>query len=222
MRIPKTSLVFFVAFVLLAGACVSQRLVRGARHRWWAGLGPVLPHDSFPADCTICHVGNTWNRLVHDFSFDHKKETGFALNGAHGDAQCLRCHNDRGPVAVFQAKGCAGCHEDVHQGDLGRACATCHNESTWEPTGLIAKHNLTRFPLTGGHALVACHQCHPGATVGNFLPVDTECLTCHTQDLANTANPPHIPLGWVDNCDRCHIPTKWEQATIQQNQRRAR
>ena len=28
--------------------------------------------------------------------------------------------------------------------------------------------------------------------------------TCHTGDLANTQNPPHLGLGWVDNCQRCH------------------
>ena len=25
---------------------------------------------------------------------------------------------------------------------------------------------------------------------------------------------PHIPLGWVADCNRCHMPTKWRQATI--------
>jgi len=219
MSKKTTLLVYLLAGALLLGACVSSQLVGGARHRWWAGLGPVLPHDDFPGDCTLCHVGTTWNKLTADFSFNHEKETGFPLNGAHAHAMCLRCHNDRGPVAVFQAKGCAGCHEDVHQGDLGNQCATCHEERSWIPGNMISKHNLTRFPLTGAHALVACHQCHPGATVGNFAPADPECLTCHQTDLANTANPPHIPLGWVDNCDRCHIPTLWAQATIQDAQR---
>ncbi len=26
----------------------------------------------------------------------------------------------------------------------------------------------------------------------------------------------HVNLGWVDNCQRCHMPTRWEQATVQQ------
>jgi len=24
----------------------------------------------------------------------------------------------------------------------------------------------------------------------------------------------HVGLGWVDRCDRCHMPTFWQQAEI--------
>ena len=51
-----------------------------------------------------------------------------------------------------------------------------------------------------------------GQFVGNFLPTDTECVTCHTGDLLRTTN--HVGLGWVDRCDRCHLPTSWPQAEI--------
>ncbi len=36
-------------------------------------------------------------------------------------------------------------------------CATCHNESAWQPSSF---HNSTGFPLTGSHTNVACLQCH--------------------------------------------------------------
>jgi hypothetical protein len=75
-------------------------------------------------------------------------------------------------------------------------------------------HNRTRIPLTGAHMQTSCIQCHPGARVGNFVPTDTECLTCHANDLAQALNPPHLALGWVDNCQQCHIPTKWDHAQI--------
>jgi len=197
-------------------ACVSSQAPGdGSLHRWWAGFGPVLPHDTFPADCKLCHVGDQWDQLRTDFKFDHEAKTGVPLLGAHARAQCLRCHNDRGPVAVFASRGCAGCHADVHEGDLGAICTACHTEASWVPVGQIELHNRTRFPLTGAHALVACQRCHPGARVGNFQPTDTECLTCHTDDLQNAINPPHIALGYVDNCQRCHLPTTWQQATVQ-------
>jgi hypothetical protein len=202
-----------IALALIAGACVTQPAVRGSLHRWWAGLGPVLPHDTFPGDCKLCHVGARWNTLKEDFEFDHAIKTGVPLRGAHQEAMCLRCHNDRGPVSVFDAKGCAGCHEDSHNGRLGKQCATCHTERTWEPILQRQRHTHSRFPLSGAHATVACHKCHVGARVGNFSPTSPECLNCHTDDLNNTSNPPHIPLGWVDNCDRCHMATRWEQAT---------
>jgi hypothetical protein len=195
-------------------ACASQGPGLGELHRWWSGLGPVLPHATFPADCRLCHTGGTWNELRPDFRFDHERETGVRLDGAHAQARCLLCHNDRGPVAAFQARGCAGCHEDVHQGDLGPRCASCHEETSWRPVGQIERHSRTRFPLVGAHMTVSCHRCHPGAFVGNFQPADTACVTCHSADLAGTTNPPHVGLGWVDRCDRCHVATRWQQAVV--------
>lgn len=214
---PREVLCALVAVVaILIPACVTQRAGSGELHRWWAGFGPVLPHERFPADCSLCHVGEDWNTLQDDFVFDHESSTGVRLEGAHAEASCLRCHNDRGPVAVFQARGCAGCHEDVHTGDLGPRCETCHDQRSWRAGGRrgdhVARHTHTRFPLTGAHLATACHRCHAGADVGNFAPADTECVTCHGDDLAGTTNPPHIPLGWVDHCNRCHMPTSWNRA----------
>ena len=65
-----------LSFVIMA--CVVQGPGEGELHRWWVGLGPVLPHDSFPADCSLCHVGQEWNTLTEEFQFDHEAETGFA------------------------------------------------------------------------------------------------------------------------------------------------
>jgi len=211
---PTRTIVVSLALCFLLIACVVRGPDLGARHRWWAGLGPVLPHDTFPADCSLCHLGQKWHDLRADFAFDHEKKTGVKLEGAHAHAKCLRCHNDRGPVDVFAAKGCAGCHEDRHNGKLGQRCTQCHTQRTWRAVGQIAMHSRTRFPLDGAHASTACHKCHPGALVGNFVPTDTECVTCHRDDLAQTTNPPHLGLGWVDNCDRCHIPTAWNQGRI--------
>ncbi|MBL8802043.1 MAG: hypothetical protein JNN27_08615 [Planctomycetes bacterium] len=195
-------------------ACIAGGHDRARQRMWWSGLGPVLPHDTFPADCSLCHVGESWTELVDDFEFDHEAETGVALNGAHAGATCLRCHNDRGPVAVFERQGCGGCHEDVHFGRLGSGCATCHVEHNWYPVGQIELHRNTRFPLIGVHASTACRRCHPGAEVGQFVPTDTECVTCHLSDLQRATNPNHIGLGWTQNCDQCHQPRTWNNAEI--------
>jgi hypothetical protein len=202
------------ALLCLGAACALQQPGVAARHRWWSGLGPVLPHDTFPADCKLCHQGETWDTLTSDFTYDHEAETGVALRGAHDQARCILCHNDRGPVLVFMKQGCAGCHEDVHLGRLGGLCSDCHQENTWEPVGQIERHNKTRFPLVGVHASTPCFRCHPGSEVGLFTPTDPECLTCHVGDLNRTTN--HIGLGWTSNCDRCHLPTDWRQAEIDQ------
>ncbi len=214
IQLNKRRRVILGLAALIVVACVTPDLQTGERYRWWAGLGPVLPHDSFPGDCRLCHVGENWTTLTENFEFDHELRTGVKLEGAHNRAQCLRCHNDRGPVAVFQSQGCTGCHEDTHYGELGNDCSSCHGENTWRAQGMIERHNRTGFPLEGTHAVTACHRCHPGAFNGNFLPTDNECLTCHVDDLNGTNNPPHIPLGWVDRCDRCHLPTRWNQGRI--------
>lgn len=217
MRIDKLSnrsKLLMLVIPLLVWACVAQGPGSGALHRWWSGLGPVLPHDTFPSDCRLCHVGDSWNTLKDDFKFDHKARTGVELVGAHKEAQCLRCHNDRGPVQTFRNKGCAGCHEDVHNGNLGTNCTSCHDESGWYPRNAITRHNLTRFPLVGAHLSVSCNRCHPGSFVGNFSPTDHRCENCHQDDLLNTSNPPHLGLGWTQDCHRCHQPTRWTQARI--------
>ncbi|MBL8863663.1 MAG: hypothetical protein JNK02_16860 [Planctomycetes bacterium] len=203
------------AACLVVAACVSHGTDSASLRLWWAGFGPVLPHDTFPGDCKLCHAGGDWSSLRADFAFDHEAETGVRLDGAHAVASCILCHNDRGPAAVFAQRGCAGCHEDVHQGSLGSTCAECHVETSWRAVGQHAMHRNTRFPLTGVHAITACHRCHPGYEAGRFTPTDTECVTCHASDLARAVNPNHAGLGWVDRCDRCHLTRTWNQAEIQ-------
>jgi hypothetical protein len=193
-------------------SCLSRATVNDKRtsvQEWRESRGPVVPHDKFPADCSLCHVPGSWCEIRKDFAFDHEKETGVALNGAHVHAQCLRCHNDRGPVGVFAKRGCAGCHEDVHRGQLGAECVSCHNETSWNPTGIIARHNQTRFPLTGVHTAVACFRCHPAAAAGEFRGVDPRCEVCHREDLKRARQPDHLVLGLTTNCQNCHSGPVW-------------
>ncbi len=195
--------------VLFALSCAVAARREGGPQTWWDKRGPVVPHESFPADCSLCHEGEGWRSIRADFVFDHERETGVKLEGAHQSAECLRCHNDRGPVALFAARGCGGCHENVHRGQLGDNCESCHTQADWRPNEAIAAHNRTRFPLAGAHAVAACWRCHPGAQTGNFARADTSCVACHASDLARAQNPDHAAQGWVDSCERCHLPTQW-------------
>lgn len=198
-----------IASGLFLAACAVFSALNTPPQGWNDKRGPVVPHESFPSDCSLCHVGEGWNQIREDFVFDHGEETGTVLVGAHADAECLRCHNDRGPVESFARRGCAGCHEDIHRGMLGKTCVDCHQEADWRPRAPIARHAQTRFPLVGAHASAACWRCHPGAQVGNFSRADTECVSCHRTDLARALNPDHQAMGWTSRCDRCHIPTSW-------------
>ena len=200
-----------ILFTLLA--CVSERDV--PLHGWWQERGPVVRHDTFPSDCTLCHLGDTWHELRDEFEFDHELETQYPLEGAHADAKCLRCHNDRGPVQLYVRRGCYGCHRDTHRGQLGDRCDICHSESDWRPVGQVAEHRRTRFPLTGAHLTTACWRCHPGAATGEFSPTDDACVTCHANELARVSDPDHEVQGWTRDCDRCHFPTTWDGAGFQ-------
>ncbi|MBL9077391.1 MAG: hypothetical protein JNL08_07810 [Planctomycetes bacterium] len=216
MRNRRTlTIVTALAFALGVLACTTAAPNRVDLHRWWSGFGLVVPHDSFPADCKLCHEGAGWDDLVDDFRFDHGVRTGHALFGAHAEARCLRCHNDRGPVQTFRAQGCAGCHPDVHYGELGKDCEQCHDETSWFVPNARTAHVHSRFPLTGAHMQVACHRCHAGAWVTNFRPTDPDCVSCHYQEAADTTNPPHVGLGWIQlPCDRCHMPTDWRPGVV--------
>lgn len=210
-RSTSTYLALACAAFLALFACASLDGTRAsvAPQQWNDSRGPVVPHDTFPTDCALCHEGSSWQKIRDDFRFDHARETGVALLGAHASAECLRCHNDRGPVEVFAQRGCVGCHEDVHQTKLGTNCADCHDETSWLPREQIAKHNRTRFPLVGAHAATACFACHPGAQAQQFDRADTQCIACHASDLRLATSPDHVAQGWIDGCDRCHVPTSW-------------
>jgi len=184
------------------------------RQGWSKRWGPLVPHNTFPGDCSLCHVPDRWDVLREDFSFDHEKETGYPLEGAHASASCLRCHNDRGPVKAYVARGCGGCHPDPHASSLGLDCERCHDQRTWEPTGLIAEHARTRFPLYGVHAVAPCESCHPGAPAGQFRGAPIECELCHQDDLTRATSPDHLANGWTTDCQRCHTATTWQQAAF--------
>jgi hypothetical protein len=214
-HLKAAALALAIVFGVLACALHGTRrssVGQVAPQQWNKARGPVVPHDSFPRDCSICHAGSSWHEIREDFAFDHAQETGVPLLGAHSAAECLRCHNDRGPVAEFAARGCVGCHEDVHTGKLGKNCTDCHEQTSWEPGAEIVRHSRTRFPLVGAHTATPCFRCHAGADVGNFDRASIECVDCHRDQLALATQPDHMLQGWTTACDRCHIPTSWTGA----------
>ena len=184
------------------------------RHEWNKQWGPLIPHTSFPGDCGICHIPDRWDKLRDGFSFDHEKEAGYRLEGSHAEAACLRCHNDRGPVTVYLARGCGGCHPDPHAASMGLECEACHGQDNWEPIGLIAEHANTRFPLIGSHAIAPCENCHLEASAGQFRGASTQCDLCHRDDLARATSPDHAANGWTTNCQLCHVPLGWAGAYV--------
>ena len=194
--------------VLAAGGIIGCAAVIMPRNNWSEEWGPMVPHETFPADCSECHGSKNWTDIKEDFTFDHGAETGLHLVGAHNEAQCLRCHNDRGPVSAYLDRGCGGCHSDPHKSALGNDCQNCHNEHWWQPDGLIAEHAKTSFPLVGAHGLAACETCHDRAPVGDYRGTPTECHHCHQRE-AYLAQPNHAVNQWVRGCEECHDVADW-------------
>ncbi len=177
--------------------------------------GPIVPHTKFPKDCSLCHVANRWDQMRKDFHFDHLKETGYALEGSHASAACLRCHNDRGDVKAYASRGCAGCHGDPHKSSLGPDCRRCHNLLSWQPTGILATHARTGFPLTGRHAATLCEQCHKSAAAGDFKGTSRLCNGCHMTEFQSAPN--HTAMRFATTCQDCHNTNAWTGARFNHN-----
>ncbi|MEZ4456723.1 MAG: hypothetical protein R2882_09275 [Gemmatimonadales bacterium] len=172
-------------------------------------------HDAgFPTDCTSCHTTSAWAGAA----FDHNT-TKFPLSGAHQAARCQDCHVDG--VYVGKATTCVSCHQSDynatttpnHQATgFPTECTTCHTTVTW--TGARFDHNTTHFPLTGGHAAVACASCHGD---GVFAGKPTTCVACHQDNYGRTTNPPHQASGFPTDCATCHTTTNWVGAPFDHN-----
>ncbi len=201
----RRSGLWLAALCALLAAAPAQ--AKPPRQGWDKKWGPLVPHTKFPKDCGLCHVAKRWDVIRKDFVFDHKKETEYALEGAHAQALCLRCHNDRGDVRSFAARGCAGCHRDPHKKTLGADCTRCHDQNTWRPVAQFLEHAQTRFPLTGVHQAVSCQACHPREAQGDFKGNRTDCYSCHQADYRRA--PHHAAMNYPRDCQNCHNTSAW-------------
>jgi hypothetical protein len=146
--------------------------------------------------CGRCHVTKEWKSA----KFDHLKETGFALLGAHADVDCVACHRS-GNYQQKIPKDCAGCHrsDDAHAARFGSKCEDCHENTRWQVTRYdhAARH---QFALLGAHARIACDTCHTAIAATQKL--GKECADCHRSE---------DPHGGKlkDDCGSCHGQTSW-------------
>jgi len=143
----------------------------------------------YGAKCETCHDETKW-KTIH---FNHDK-TKFPLRGAHIKVKCDTCHIGdlyRDKLAT----SCVSCHrkEDPHKGKLGERCERCHNDTDWR-RNLLFDHELTRFPLIGLHASVACEECHRTPA---YKDTPVACEKCHKDFHQGRLGP---------SCGTCHNP----------------
>jgi len=166
-------------------------------------------HRAVTGNCQSCHAEHKGAdadlRRIDTRTFDHRAETGFALEGRHAklSADCASCHKKR--TFLDERTACDSCHKDVHKDTLGRECAHCHStDLPFKDARTRFDHGLARFALAGAHRTVACEKCHVS---GVFRGLHFErCSSCH--------NGPHRHL-LGPACTSCHNTDRWTTRTIE-------
>lgn len=164
-------------------------------------------------ECASCHNEHHGrNFRIVNFNpdaFDHNK-AGFELTGSHKQIKCNDCHQSKFISADKYKKKkktylgldtkCASCHEDFHQGTLGKECSGCHTTDKFKPAQSF-DHNKAAFKLTGAHENVECAKCHPkeirnGKEFEKLKGISfSNCSSCH-QDVHKGA--------FGADCKSCH------------------
>ena len=180
----------------------------------WAATKPRLenPHGRFREACAHCHDAGAWKPAHISRDFDHAR-FGFRLDGGHAAAACLDCHTSLDFSA--STTQCASCHQDPHRGEMGTDCSRCHSSRSFVDRGpMVRAHQLTRFPLTGGHAALDCESCHHPSAQGQlqFVNTQAECRACHMDEYRAAKSPDHVAGGFPQDCQTCHSASTWDHA----------
>jgi hypothetical protein len=168
-------------------------------------------------ECDRCHTPKSW--LVNNITQIHQQSR-FPLVGVHAAVDCYQCHKSETFVR-YDVLGteCYNCHKEnflattqpnhVTAG-FSTDCSECHNifSNNWTGTGF----NHSFFPLTQGHAISDCSQCHKNGMQTKLSP---ECISCHQSNFDATTNPNHISAGFSTDCKMCHSTAPgWKPATF--------
>ena len=177
------------------------------------------PHRAeLGAGCETCHSPNSF-RLT---DFTHPRSGEF-FAGQHSGVQCARCHAPRNPetpprpdkpLEGWRFKNvpttCVSCHRDVHLGQEGSQCESCHSIAGSRFAAVGFSHAKTTFALTGKHQDAACAKCHRSetgefpsgrGTAMRFKGLATACTSCHEDK----------HLGQLGrSCDTCHTTASFK------------
>lgn len=149
--------------------------------------------------CESCHSPIDWD----DTSFDHGRDTEFALEGSHGELTCDDCHSED-PFGDEMDRACVACHleDDNHDGHRGRECDYCHAAVKWEEPAFDHDRD-TDYVLHGAHETTACNDCHVEPIFDKEL--QSACTSCHLDDDVHEGEQ-------GENCQDCHDEGSWEEA----------
>src|SRR5579863_7975888 len=210
-------------YVGLSTACSSCHL-----SDWQQTTNPVHPSAGAAfsaANCTSCHSFDNWANA----KFDHSS-TGFLLSNGHANVACALCHINNNYNLTIAPTECGNsqCHLTTWQTTTNPVhpsagatfaaanCSTCHTTVSW--TTATFDHSTTGFPLTSGHANVACNLCHINNNYNlTIAPTDCGYSQCHLTTWQQTNNPVHSTSGpafAAANCSTCHTTAGWTAAAF--------
>jgi hypothetical protein len=181
------------------------------RSNYLATTNPNHQQSGISEDCIHCHsvAAFQWTGA----GFNHSS---FPLQQGHATVKCSDCHSQG--IYTTASAVCSTCHQKdfiaaknpVHTAPVFSSnCQDCHSLSPgWKP----AAFNHTKFPLTLGHSLPTCTDCHKD---GNYAATPIVCYSCHQTNYTSTTNPNHISAGYSTTCNTCHTTNPgWKPATF--------
>jgi hypothetical protein len=168
-------------------------------------------------DCVQCHNSKSW--IVNNIPEIHE-ENGFPLVGAHNGVSCNECHTSETNIRFDRiGNDCISCHKQdfastrsPNHTALGFStdCIECHSPLATDWDSDKANHDF--FPLTLGHDIQDCTQCHK---TNNYADASPECISCHQTNYNNTTNPNHSTVGFSTDCISCHTTNPgWTPANV--------
>lgn len=172
-------------------------------------------------DCQRCHTTNSW--IVYNVKQIHQQR-GFSLVGSHAAADCQRCHKSASQLQFENINtDCDACHHQQYESStikqfglnathrslgFNTDCNRCHNMvgRSWAYNGKGFEHGF--FPLKGGHANLACDQCHWDGFNTKLSP---DCVSCHEGSYAKATSkyPAHATAFKSHDCTECHSTLGW-------------
>ncbi|MFH1196821.1 MAG: hypothetical protein V1720_14050 [bacterium] len=173
--------------------------------------------ETVGTECANCHQPSSW--IVTNITEIHQMGR-FPLVGAHATADCRQCHTGVSKVN-FAPLGieCVDCHRMDYSnakspnhiaGNFSTDCQECHSLTSDQWSATSFSH--TFFPLSGGHQISNCFECHSQNT---FSGLTQECSVCHINNYNATVNPPHQSLQFPTECNQCHTTTPgWQPANF--------
>ncbi len=197
---------------------------------------PVRKFKGVSLDCAACHKDPHLGQVGKDCAschrvgvakfavprFDHLK-TKYPLTGKHVGLDCAKCHKKEtgsfptGSGTAVRLTGlatdCVGCHKDVHLGQLGTTCQTCHTTATFEVKSYQHKNPALKGFFVDKHATAECRLCHK-KTEGRFLAgmgTAVKFAGLPTSDCQRCHDDPHRGKLGAD-CASCHNTAFWRTA----------